>query len=227
MARKKNGTKENPVTTEDFKQALTAIVDADKHPYKIVEAKIKDDFCDYKYERTAGVGANNIVAEKGKAGYIRDSMKDAFAELNIHLAVIDDIFKNADIQVQALEPMIGHQLTTLFAVTGFKLSGDEDNLTVQLIGNKYVSMGGRMELETGKIAIDENSSYKWKNELRAAVIDCTEEVARYHEGNYIPIETEEEKVNPKQLKITDQVEEHDSENSVTETDDLEFSAAKV
>jgi len=171
--------------------------------YKIVEAKLRDDFCDYKYEITAGVGVHNVLGVKAKCGFVRDSLKTSFAEFNIHLAIIDDVFKNSGIEVENLESMAGHELTMLFNVTGFKLKGDDDNLTIALIGNKYVSMGGRMELETDEIAIDELSSYKWKNELKAAAMDAANEVAMYKEGNYTPVSEEEPEENSKQLKITD------------------------
>jgi hypothetical protein len=222
MTKAKKGTKENPVTITDLKKATAAIKNLVKREYKIIEAKVKDDFCDYRYEITEGVGIHDIHGVKGKAGYVRDSLKTAFAAMNIHLAIVDDIFKNAGIEFDDLESMAGHPLTMLYTVTAFTLKGDEDNLTVSLIGNRYVSMGGRMELKTDDIAIDELSSYKWKNELKTAAMDAANEVAMYKEGNYTPVAEEEPEEDARQLKITDV-----TVSAGADEDDLDFEGSKV
>ena len=61
---------------------------------QINSATIKDDYCHYAYEITAGVGLGDTHAVKGK-GIIKDDMRDTFRVFNAHMAVIDDVFKHS------------------------------------------------------------------------------------------------------------------------------------
>lgn len=196
MARK--GSKENPVTSEELQKAAEAICEILKprKPFEIIEGHIKDDFCNYVLEITDGpkIGTTNSV--KGKLIIDKD-MRKIFAILNVHLAFIDDVFKHADKRFDYINAMHGDPLTTLYNVTGFKISGDEENRGVILIGTKYVSGGGRINLVTPKIPLDENSSYKWKEELRDAVEKARLEVELYEKGKGTPVEPDEEDEKPK------------------------------
>jgi hypothetical protein len=58
---------------------------------------------------------------------------------------------------------------------------------------KYVSSaGGWEEIKSPEITLDSLSPYKWWNELKAASDKAREEVSLYKEGNYTPVEVEEE-----------------------------------
>lgn len=176
--------------------------DSEQKPYIIKEAIIKDDYCNYAFEILSGIGAGDTHSVKG-SGIIMDDMKEAFNRFNVHLAVIDDVFKHSGIEIEDIDKYHGHDLAFLFTVTGFKISGGEDNESIILKGSKYVSSaGGRIELASPKIPLDNLSSYKWYNELRAAADSARMEVALYKEGKVVPAE-EDEKPNPKQLTITD------------------------
>ena len=164
--------------------------------FSILEASIKDDFCNYQFEVTHGVGIGDRHGVKG-SGIVMDSLKEALAELNVHIAVIDDVFKNAGIE-KDIEELKNHEFTYLYAVTGFKVK----NNSILLSGSKYISTGGRISFETPRISIDELSAYKWYNELKEASDKIREEVALYKEGNYIAVAEEEEKEDPGQMKMT-------------------------
>ena len=67
---------------------------------------------------------------------------------------------------------------------------------------KYVSSaGGWMEIKSPEITLDNLSSYKWWNELKSAADHAREEVSLYKEGNYTPVEKEEEEPDNNQLTI--------------------------
>lgn len=173
--------------------------------YIIKEASLKDDFCNYKYEITEGVGIGDDHTVKG-TGIIKDDMRHAFGNLIVHLAVIDDVFKHSGIEIDDIEKFHTHDLTALYHVTGIKIKGSRENETVILIGSKHVSSaGGRIDIATPKVAMDNFSSYKWYNELKAAVDEVRREVALYKEGKYTPVEVEEEGENPRQLKLGEDV----------------------
>lgn len=196
MSKAKKGTKENPIVinVSDLANAAKKLRDAELkegRTINIIEAKIKDDFCHYSYEVIKGKDTGFTHSVKG-TGIIDDDMRTAFSKLNVHLAVIDDVYKHSDIQIGNIDSMHSDELALLYNVTGFKIKGAEDNASIILVGNKYLSAGARMELEAPKIAIDSLSSYKWYNELKAASDTCLEEVALYHYGKYTPVEKEEE-----------------------------------
>lgn len=171
--------------------------------YTINSATIKDGICNYSFDVVKGVGLGDVIAVKG-THIVKDSMRDSFVKFNVHMALYDDVFKHNKIEIEDIDKFHNHELTTLYHVTGIQIVGEEDNESIILIGNKYVSSGGRIEIKTPKIALDNLSSYKWYNELKAASDDAREEVALYKEGNYeLPDQEEEEKEKkkPRQLKI--------------------------
>jgi hypothetical protein len=170
------------------KEANDAVLEKN---YRILDSKIKDDLCEYRYEITGGVGLGDPHNVKGH-NIIQDEMREAFAKLRPHLAVIDDTFKNKGIEVDDIDKFHGHEITGLYVVTGFKLKGDDDALVVILFGNKYLTSGARMELECPPIPLDNLSSYHHHNELKAAIEDCRYEVALYKEGYYVPVKVEQE-----------------------------------
>lgn len=202
MPKGKKGSKDNPLKSTELEKILNVLAKP-KRSFKIMEAAIKDDFCNYHYENIEGIGiGDKHKVIRKKAGYIKDDMKKAFAKLNAHIAFIDDIFSHAGNDVEDIDMMHAHEFTFLYTVTAFRISGDEENESVILVGDKFVNIGGRITLETPKIPIDNSSSYKWYNELKTAIDVCREEVALYAEGKYHPIEVPEDIEDPNQMKMS-------------------------
>lgn len=191
---------------------------ADGRSVEIKEARIKDDFCNYKYEISGGKSIGFLHSVTGK-GVIEDDMRNAFAKLNVHLAVIDDVYKHSDVTIGDIGNMHNDDLALLYTCTGFKIQGGEENESIILIGTKHLSAGARMELESPKISIDSLSSYTWHNELKEAADKCREEVALYHYGKFTPVKVEDPKEDPKQTKMTFDKGE--------ETPPVDFEAGKV
>lgn len=198
MPKEKKGSKENPITSDD-------LIQDEGRPFEIIEASIKDDFCIYIFEVTKGVGLGDKHKVDGK-GIIDEDMRDAFAKFNVHLACIDDVFKHSDVEILDIDKMHGHELTGLYHVTGFKITGSAENECIILMGNKYVSSaGGRIEIKSPKIPLDNLSSYKWYNELKVAADKARWEVEEYKEGKYTTEEDdpEDNKSGFKQMTIMD------------------------
>ncbi|HRO18536.1 MAG TPA: hypothetical protein PLU07_10115 [Ferruginibacter sp.] len=214
MAKGKLGSKSNPLTVAMTEQMAEGFK---PRGFKITEASIKDDFCNYKYEVTEKIGMGDKHDVKGQ-GIVKDSLKDAFAKLHVHLAHIDDAFKNSGTDVEDIDRMHGHDLTFLYCVTGFKVKGSDDDMAVILSGSKHVSVGGRIHIETPKVVLDNLSGYKWYNELKDAVTNCQEEVAMYREGNYIPVEESSDTADPAQSKM----DFGESQNNIPEFEDAEM-----
>ena len=214
-------SKKKPVSSAQAAREIMDVDIADGVSIGIQAAEIKDDFCPYSYEVLTGTHAGFEHSIKKAPGIIMDSLREAFAQLNVHLAVVDDVFKHAGIEIEDIDTMHNSEIAQLYTVTGIKIKGGDENASVILIGNKYLSGGSRMKLETPKIAIDELSSYKWYNELKAAVDTVCDEVKLYHYGNFTPVmEDLDEKQNPAQLSITDQ-------QTGEETPVVDFNEGKV
>lgn len=170
-------------------------------PIIIKEASIKDSFCNYTYEVNTGVGLGDKHKVNGE-NQVVDDMIAAFNKFNVHLACIDDIFKHSKTEITDIDTMHNHELTYLYHVTGFKMKGSVESESIILTGNKYVTAGSRIEFETPRIALDNLSSYKWYNELKAAADNARYEVEEYMNGKYIIAEVEETKPKMKQTKMT-------------------------
>lgn len=190
----------------------TAQLAVDNRKYKILSAKIKDDYCHYGYEVTEGVGIGDVHPGVKGCNVIKDELRTSLQAMRVHLATIADIFKFREIVIDDIDKFHSHDITQLFTVTGFNIKGDEDAESIQLIGNYYVSSGARMDLETHFIPMDNLSSYTWHNELKAAADDARNEVALYKEGYYTPVKNEEDEEDAKvtQMKIT-HVDDFDNE----------------
>lgn len=198
-----NGKKLNAKAAEKL---LNGPTDTEENNVNIISAQLKDGICNYSFEIIQGIGVGATHNVKGP-GIVKDSLRDAFAAFNVHLAVIDDAFKTKGVEIEDIDKEHGNELTGFYHVTGFKISGSADNEKIELVGTKYVtSAGGRMELKTPKIPLDGLSSYPWHNELKQVADTARKEVDKYNNGNYDPIEVEEEpETNVRQTTIMDQL----------------------
>lgn len=153
-------------------------------PFSITGAQIKDDYCNYGFRINSGVGAGDSHKVDG-SGIIHDDMREAFAALNVHLALIDDGF--GDLEITDPAELTGNDVTTRYHVTGFQFKGHKDAETIVLIGNKYVhSTRGRIELKTPPVSLEDLSGYKFHEKLKEAAQHARNEVALYKEGKYTP-----------------------------------------
>lgn len=206
MAKQKKGTKENPATLEDV-----ALANENKKDYVIKEASIHDDFCHYKFLIINGIGEGRTMSSQNQSNVINDNLRKAFARLNVHLACIDDVFKNNSIEIDDIDMYHNHELTDFYRVIGFKVKGGDNNESVILLGTKHVSAAGsRISIETPRIPLDNLSSYKWYNELKDAFTEARKQVEQYHEGEYEKLEEDEVPINPsvKQMTIGDAINEN-------------------
>lgn len=193
MTKAKRGTKENPVKLNGSDLLK------DERELVIKSCKLKDDKPDYSFEKLKNPGRGDTENVKGAALVLPD-MHKAFKKLNVHLACIDDAFKNADIQFESISKMNNEELTKLYTVTGFKVKGKVDDERVSLVGKKYLSVGGYADIETPEVLMAEFSAYKWWNELKTATDKCRQEVEEYRNGKCTPVE-EEEVVDENQMAL--------------------------
>lgn len=206
------GKKTITIKADSIKEAVDQLNKAaNKRSYMIMIASIKDDFCDYKYEVTGGIGIGDKHSVDG-TGIIDDDLRDAFAKFNVHLAVMDEVFKHSDIEIDDIDQFHVHELTLLYRVKSFTIKRSKGYESIQLKGEKYVSSAsGWMGLVSPEIALDNLGGFKWYNELKAAADHAREEVALYKEGKYTAPKEEEPKPDKKQIGLFDTGKEEDTE----------------
>jgi hypothetical protein len=194
----RKGSKENPVvisasSLKSVTRKLKQLAQTELRSFSIIEASLKDEICNYKYEVIEGIGLGDQHNVNG-SGIVKDTLLQAFANFNVHLACIDEVFKHSKMEVGDIDTMHNDELTGLYRVSWFKVKTNKGYDTIQLKGMKYVSSaGGWMELKSPEVTLDNLSSYKWWNELKTAADTAREEVSLYKEGNYTPVEIDEEK----------------------------------
>lgn len=216
MTKKKNGNKATVTVYGKGMPILESGLEAfnekngEAKPHEIRGASLKDDFCNYIIKinesdiPVIGLGEHNV---KG-IGLVDHDMHMAFNRLKVHMAFLDDAFKRSGIAVTNIDNVRDEDLTDLYTMTGFKMHGTEENESVILSGNKYLStLGTRMPIDIPKTALDKLSPYPFWNELKADVTACQCEVELYIDGKYTLPHKDEEKPDKKQLKITDQLDE--------------------
>lgn len=187
--------------TDKIKKATAKLKSDVERNYEIIGAQIKDDYCNYTFEIKSGVGIGDTHNVKG-SGIVEGDMHEAFGKFNVHLACIDDVFKHSGIDFERIDEVAMHELTNTYHVTGFKIKGGKDNESIILIGSKHVSeAGGRIEIQTPKIPLDNFSSYKWYNELKEVADGARLEVALYKEGKYILADEPEPLPDPNQTAL--------------------------
>lgn len=184
---------------------------AEVKTFEVISTKIQDDFCEYSYEIIDGVGSGDVHKVKGdKSKIIDEDMKISFSRLDVHLAFIDDVFKNASIEVKNIKGFHNHEFTGLFTVNAFKLIGEEDSKQVVLSGFKTVNVGGIMNIESPKIYLNGMGGYPFATELKAALDAVIVEVEEYKNGKYTKLH-EDEKPGKNQLSITDENQSEEEE----------------
>lgn len=186
--------------------------------YQITSATIKDGVCNYSYEVTEGVNAGDTHNVKG-TGLVMEDLERAFARLNVHMAMLDDVFKHAKVAIENIDAMRGHELALLYTLTGITFKGSAEDESIVLIGYKAISFSGEhIELKSPRIPLNNTSSYPFVKELNQCAQDARNEVMLYAEGKFTKPEATEE-TDSKQLTINDVIDENESELVETTEED--------
>lgn len=149
---------------------------------EIKSATLKDLSCNYSYELLFGKTKGDELGRKG-AHIVHDDMIEAFSQLVVFFAHIDGVFHWANNQthVEALE---AHEDLQNFSVSGFKITGSDENKAVILSGSKEVSVG-TITFSTPKIKLG-NSNYLYVDELTDRLQVVINEVEEYMNGKTAP-----------------------------------------
>jgi hypothetical protein len=155
---------------------------AEQKAIEIRSASLRDQLCNYSYELLTGKTKGDAITRKG-VHIIHDDLIEKMKELDVFLAHIDGAFRDANNQtpIQKLE---AEDCLALYEVTGFKITGVEENKSIILVGHKEVPQG-TISFETPKIKIS-GSTYLYIEELSNRLFEVIEEVEQYMDGKTAP-----------------------------------------
>ena len=172
---------------------------------EIKGAAINDALCSYSYELLKGPTKGDTLNRKG-AHIVHDDLQITFDKLDVFLAHLDDAF-TGNTNATPLSELENEVETEKYYVTGFKISGVEENKSVILQGWKEVN-NGIIKFEAPKIKY--SSAYLYLSDLKERVQNAIDEVEKYMGGKTAPQD------DPDQIKMFADDEEED-----------EFEGAKV
>lgn len=175
------------ISAESFSVAaekLSKMITGDENrPIEITNATIKEELCNYGYEIVKGPGTGDKITSRKGSAIVHEDMIEAFAAMNVHLAIIDDAFKFPGSNLETLDEYQNHELTALFNIHGIKIVGTDENEGYILQGAKFVTTGS-ISLETPKIT--KVSGYTFFEELHEAISAARNEVYLYMNGKSAP-----------------------------------------
>lgn len=148
---------------------------------EIKGATINDALCNYSYELLKGPTKGDTLKHTG-AHIIHDDLQIKFDRLNVFLAHLDDAY-TGNTNTTPLADLEQEIETENYYVTGFKISGVEENKAVILSGYKEVS-NGIIKFETPKVKY--SSAYLYLSELKERVQEAIDEVEEYRNGKTAP-----------------------------------------
>lgn len=187
-------------------EKLDELIAAQDKDVEIRGAAINDALCSYSYELLKGPTKGDTLTHKG-AHIIHDDLQDKFDRLNVFLAHLDDAYTGND-NSTTIDFLEGEIETEKYQVSGFKISGVEENKSVILVGWKTVD-AGVIKFETPKIKL--NGNYLYLHPLKVRLYETLDEVEEYRNGktapqddpNQIHMSFEEEDANFENAKIED------------------------
>ena len=148
---------------------------------EIKGASINDALCTYSYELLKGPTRGDTLNHKG-AHIIHDDLQIKFDGLDVFFAHLDDAY-TGNTNTTPLTDLEQEVETEKYHVTGFKISGVEENKSVILSGWKEVSTG-IIKFESPKVKY--SSAYLYLSDLKFRIQEAVNEVEEYRNGKTAP-----------------------------------------
>lgn len=148
---------------------------------EIKSANISDALCNYSYELLKGKTKGDTLQRKG-AHIVHDDLQIKFDRLNVFLAHLDDAY-TGNKNTTPLSELEAEVETEKYYVTGFSISGVEENKSIIIQGWKEVT-NGIIKFPAPKIKY--KSSYLYLSEFKERIQEAIEEVEQYMNGKTAP-----------------------------------------
>lgn len=171
------------INADKLKNMSAKIEEMSNKEVEIKGATINDALCNYSYELLKGPTKGDTLNRKG-AHIIHDDLQITFDKLNVFLAHLDDAY-TGNTNITPLSDLEEEVETEKYHVTGFSISGVEENKSVILSGWKEVSEG-IVKYPAPKIKY--SGSYLYLSFLKERVQNAIDEVEKYMGGKTAPQE---------------------------------------
>ena len=136
------------INADKLKNMTAKMEELSNKEVEIKGATINDALCSYSYELLKGPTKGDTLNRKG-AHIVHDDLQITFNKLDVFLAHLDDAY-TGNTNTTPLSELESEVETEKYYVTGFKISGVEENKSVILQGWKEVD-NGIIKFETPKI----------------------------------------------------------------------------
>lgn len=158
-------------------------INQEDHQIEIRSAALKDMSCNYTYELLFGKTKGDVMKRTG-AQIIHEDLDKAFSEMDVFLAHIDGAFSSWANNQTPIQDLEEHEDLNNYGVTGFKISGSDENKSVIIGGYKETGYG-IIHFETPKIKLS-NTPYLYVEELNDRLKLALNEVEEYMNGKTAP-----------------------------------------
>lgn len=169
--------------TIDADKFIEAVEKMNEKQFEIRSAALKDMSCNYTYEVLTGKTKGDVMKRTG-AQIIHEDLDKAFSEMDVFLAHIDGAFSSWANNQTPIQDLEEHEDLNNYGVTGFKISGSDENKSVIIGGYKETGYG-IINFETPKIKLY-NTPYLYVEELNDRLKLAFNEVEEYMNGKTAP-----------------------------------------
>lgn len=172
-------SKEKVFTILSDKLGLADQVEKD---VEIKSASLKDALCNYGYELLTGKTKGDVIPTRRGTHIIHEDLENSFDRFKVFAAHLDDAFTGND-NATELSTLENSPETDNYFVSGFKISGVEENKSVTLGVTKYVTQGV-FSYDTPKVKL--NGNYLYLTQLQEYLDNAIKEVEFYMNGKSAP-----------------------------------------
>ena len=164
-----------------MKAAGKVLADQVQKDVEIKSASLKDALCNYSYELLVGKMKGDGLSRKG-THIVHDDLDKSFSKFNVFAAHLDDAYTGNDnaTELSVLEESVE---TDSYVVSGFKITGVEENRSLILGVTKYVTQGS-FSYDSPKVKL--NGSYLYLTQLTEVLENVIKEVEFYMNGKVAP-----------------------------------------
>lgn len=167
---------------DDFVKKVDNMINEDSEKEcEIKGASLKDNLCNYSYELLQGKTKGDTLKRSG-VHIVHDDMIQNFRTLDVFMAHIDGTYKDANNQTP-LSELEADEVLSKYYVSGFTITGVEENKSVILTGTKDVTYGS-ISFQTPKIKLE--GQYLYIEELTWRLRAVIREVELYMDGKCAP-----------------------------------------
>jgi len=149
---------------------------------EIKSASLKDALCNYGYELLTGKTKGDVIPNRRGTHIVHEDLEASFDRFNVFAAHLDDAYTGND-NATELSVLEDSPETEKYFVSGFKISGVEENRSVSLGVTKHVTEG-YFSYDTPRVKL--NGNYLYLSQLTDCLDNAIKEVEFYMNGKSAP-----------------------------------------